>query len=62
MRPVRSLRDRVQARRHLCELIEEEQGDVMAFFMTSNGKRVEANDGEMVLAVARRAGIDLSVA
>jgi bidirectional [NiFe] hydrogenase diaphorase subunit len=49
----------VQARRHLCELIEEEQGDVMAFFMTINGRRVEANEGEMVLAVARRAGIDI---
>lgn len=31
----------------------------MAFFMTINGKRVEANEGEMVLTVARRAGIDI---
>ena len=28
----------------------------MSFFMTINGKRVQASEGEMVLAVARRAG------
>jgi bidirectional [NiFe] hydrogenase diaphorase subunit len=31
----------------------------MSFFMTINGKRVEAHDGEYVLAVARRAGIQI---
>jgi predicted molibdopterin-dependent oxidoreductase YjgC len=49
----------MQARRDLGVLIGEEQGDVMAFFMTINGKRVEANEGEMVLTVARRAGIPI---
>jgi NADH dehydrogenase/NADH:ubiquinone oxidoreductase subunit G len=49
----------VQARRDRCCVIEKEQGDVMAFFMTINGKRVEANEGEMVLTVTRRAGIHI---
>lgn len=31
----------------------------MAFFMTINGRRVEAEEGELVLAVARRAGIHI---
>lgn len=31
----------------------------MAFFMTINGKRVEANQDEMLLQVARRAGIHI---
>lgn len=31
----------------------------MSFSMTINGKRVEAHDGELVLAVARRAGIHI---
>ena len=31
----------------------------MSFFITINGKRVEAHDGEMVLDVARRAGISI---
>ncbi|MCU0690549.1 MAG: 2Fe-2S iron-sulfur cluster-binding protein [Polyangiaceae bacterium] len=31
----------------------------MSFTMTMNGRRVEANEGEMVLAVARRVGIHI---